>query len=127
MALRLTEQEAAALGLKTNGKKPHKHHAEKTEVHGVKFPSRRQGNYYAQLVLEKRVGAVLWFAREAIFDLPGGIHCRIDFIVCRPNIPGTPEAGHYIEIVDAKGQRLKEWIRNKKQLEALNPITILEV
>lgn len=124
--LRLRARDAAKLGV--NGvKTPHKHGAERTVVYGVSFASKREAQYYAQLVLEKRVGAVLWFARQAIFDLPGGVHCKLDFIVCRPNTPGQPEHGYYIEIVDPKGQRTKEWIRNKKQLEALNPITIREV
>jgi len=96
----------------------HKYNAIRTEIDGIKFSSKKEGAHYSKLVLLKRSGSVLFFLRQVPFHLPGNIRYVIDFV----EFWGNGE----IVFRDIKGHKTKEYIRNKKLVEALYPITIEE-
>lgn len=96
----------------------HKFNAVRVERDGIKFPSKKEGNYYDQLKLAKKVGMVLFWHRQVKFDLPGGVTYAVDFQVF--NTDGT------VSYIDVKGHRTKEFIRNKKMVEVLYPVKIQE-
>ena len=89
-----------------------------TERDGIKFRSKKEANYYDQLKLEQKSGWVLFFIRQPKFDLPGGVTYSADFLVFYSD--GSAE------FVDVKGKRTKDYIRNKKMVECLYPIKIIE-
>ncbi len=99
--------------------KPSKYRAKKTRVDGITFASIKEARYYQGLKLRQRAGEVLFFLRQVPFDLPGNTKYRLDFLEFHSD--GTVHA------IDVKGQRLPEYIRNKKQVEALYPVEIEEV
>jgi len=97
----------------------HKFKAQRTELDGIKFASKKEAKYYQDLKLLQQVGEVVFFLRQPRFDLPGGTKYYADFLVFWSN--GTAS------FVDVKGHRTKSYIRAKKQVEALYPVTIEEV
>lgn len=94
----------------------HKFGATRTESDGIKFASKKEARYYEELKIRVRIGEVLFFHRQVIFDLPGKTKYTVDFQEMRAD--GTV---HY---VDVKGMETKEFIRAKKQVEDLYPVTI---
>ena len=97
----------------------HKFNAVQVEYDGIKFPSKREGNRYLELKLLQKTGEVVFFLRQPMFDLPGNVKYRADFIIFW--------AAGFVTIEDVKGVRTKEFIRAKRQVEALYPVEILEV
>jgi hypothetical protein len=100
------------------GRPRHKFKAVRTERDGIKFPSKREAEYYDELKLKVKAGLVAFFIRQVPFHLPGNIKYVCDFLEFHAD--GT---AHF---VDVKGKRTKEYIRNKKMVEALYPIEIEE-
>jgi hypothetical protein len=98
--------------------KANKYHAEIMEVDYIKFRSKKEARFYQDLKAEKHLGAVLYWHRQVAFDLPGNTRYIVDFQVFYKN-------GNVV-YYDVKGRRLKEYIRNKKMVEALYPIKIIE-
>ena len=94
----------------------HKYHATQTIRNGIKFQSKKEARYYDELLLRQKAGEVLFFLRQIPFDLPGGLKYRADFMEFWTN--GT------VKIIDVKGYKTKEFIRNKKMVESLYPIEI---
>ena len=94
----------------------HKYRAKQTIRNGIKFQSTKEAKYYDDLLLRQKAGEVLFFLRQVPFDLPGGLKYRADYIEFWTN--GT------VKIIDVKGYKTKEFIRNKKMVEALYPIEI---
>lgn len=94
----------------------HKFSAERTELDGIKFQSKKEANYYAQLLVRQRIGEVVFFLRQVPFHLPGGTKYVVDFQEFMAD--GT------IRFVDVKGFKTKEFIRAKKQVEAIYPVQI---
>ena len=103
---------------KRQHKKKNKFGAKGGYIDGFYFPSQKEGNYYLRLKKMREKGAVLYFHRQEKFDLPGGITYAVDFQAFFPD-------GH-IEYVDVKGVRTAAFIRNKKMVEALYPVEIIE-
>jgi len=97
-------------------KNKHKYHAEKTEYDGIKFDSKLEGNYYLYLMRLKQIGEVVFFLRQVPFHLLGNVTYRVDFQVFWKNGDITFD--------DVKGAMTKEFIRAKKQVEELYPVTI---
>lgn len=97
-------------------KKPHKYHAEPIVHDGYRFDSKKEGQYYLDLKLRVKSGEVAYFLRQVPFHLPGNVTYRVDFLVFLST--GTHK------YVDVKGYQTKEFIRNKKQVEALYPVKI---
>ena len=90
--MKLTEKEAAALGIKT---KRNKYNAQKTKIDGITFDSRAEADYYAELKLRLRAGEITGYCRQPQFILDAGTVYRADFIVFYPD-------GH-AEVIDVKG------------------------
>lgn len=96
-----------------------KYHNIPTEVDGVKFHSKKEARYWQGLLLARRSGDLLFALRQTPFHLPGGVVYRLDFVEFWAN--------GEIRFVDVKGHRTRDYINKKKQVEALYPITILEM
>ena len=94
----------------------HKFNAVQTVRDGMKFPSKKEANYYDQLKLAQKAGLVRFFLRQVPFHLPGNLKYTVDFQVF--NSDGT------VSFVDVKGVKTKAFIRNKKMVEALYPVII---
>ena len=97
----------------------HKFNAIRTEHDGIKFDSKKEAAYYAELKLRQRAGDVVFFLRQTPFYFPGSGKYVCDFTVFLAD--GT------VEFVDVKGHRTPEYKAKKKQVEALYPIKIKEV
>lgn len=96
--------------------KKHKYSAKKTVVDDISFPSQLEANYYRKLKKWRDDGSLLFFIRQPKFDLPGKITYAADFLEFW-------ESGHVI-VTDCKGMMTKEFVRNKKMIEALYPFKI---
>ena len=97
----------------------HKFSAVRTEVDGIKFGSKKEARYYQQLLFAKKSGDLLFFLRQVPFHLAGGVRYLCDFAEFWKN--------GEVRFVDSKGFRTPMYIAKKKMVEALYPITILEV
>lgn len=96
----------------------HKFHAKPSEVDGIRFHSKKEANYYANLKLAQKSGQLLFFLRQVPFHLPGEVRYVVDFAEFWND--GS------VRFVDVKGYRTPEYIAKKKILEATYPITIIE-
>lgn len=135
---------AAKDGVKANSKRkrlnappgdqrPHKYHAQPTEVDGIKFPSKAEAAQYEKLKLLHQAGDVAWFCRQPRFVLPGGVEYVADFIVCYVVLTVSDDYGKpvmqdlHIEIQDVKGFKTPEYRLKKKQVEAIYGVKIVEL
>ena len=100
---------------KYNAKEAKRHWGDGTEI---KFQSRKEAAYYDTLLLAQRTGRLVFFLRQVPFHLPGNVRYTCDYLEFW-------EDGE-VRVVDVKGRKTKEYIRAKKQVEALYPITITE-
>lgn len=94
----------------------HKFHAKPTEFNGIKFASKKEAEYYRQLLIRQRIGEVLFFLRQAPFHLPGEIRYIVDFVEFLAD--GT------VHFVDVKGMETPIYKTKKKMVEAIYPIEI---
>ena len=79
---RAREQAAAQLGLEhRKAKRRSKYNAERTQVDGIWFDSKREAERYSELKLLRQAGEIQHFHRQVIFDLPGNSTHRVDFAV----------------------------------------------
>lgn len=85
----------------------------------IKFASQKEARHYDDNLLSIKSGDLLFQLRQVPFHLPGGIKYVLDFLEFW--------ADGEVRMVDAKGRRLPEYIRNKKLVEALYPVEIIEV
>ena len=97
----------------------HKYHAQRTEVDGIKFASKKEARYFGQLRLAQKSGDLLFFLRQVPFHLPGGGRYVCDFMEFW-------KSGE-VRVVDVKGFSTATYKAKRKIVEALYPITILEV
>ena len=97
----------------------HKFNAQRTELDGIKFSSKREAQYYQELQFAVKSGDLLFFLRQVPLHLPGGVRYCIDFVEFWKN--------DEVRFVDTKGFRTPMYIAKKKMVEALYPIKILEV
>lgn len=81
-----------------------------------KFPSKLERNYYDILKIRQMAGEVIYFHRQPLFDLPGGVSYRADFQVFLSD--GT------IEYIDTKGVDTPMSKAKRKMVEAIYPIEI---
>jgi len=94
----------------------HKFNAKPVTYDGIKFQSTKEGNYYLQLKMRVKCGDVIFFLRQVPFHLPGNTKYTVDF--------QEFHSDSTVHFVDVKGMKTKEFIRNKKQVEALYPVEI---
>lgn len=104
--------------MKGSGRLRHKFKARQAVRDGYKFHSQKEARYYDKLVLARKSGDLVMFLRQVPFHLPGNVVYRLDFMEYWAD--GT------VRCVDVKGHRTKEFIRAKKQVEALYPVEIQE-
>lgn len=97
----------------------HKFNAKPTVYDGIRFDSKKEGNYYMDLRLRIKAGEVIFFLRQVPFYLPGGGKLVLDFLEFHAD--GT---AHF---VDVKGVKTESYKFKKKQVEHLFPIEIEEV
>lgn len=90
----------------------------KVEIHGHKFDSKKEANYYLYLLGEQQADRVTMFLMQAPIALPGGVKYIVDFVVFRAD--GT------VEWIDVKGMRTDVYKLKKRQVEELYPLTIVE-
>lgn len=128
MSIRLTEAEARRLGLLPDPK-PSKYRSRFVVVDGIKFRSQKEAAHYRGLCFGREAGTVKWFLRQVPFHLPGGVKYLADFVVVRPlswdGVETDPTAC-VVQVVDVKGYRTAAYKRNKKMVEALYGIEIIE-
>lgn len=99
-----------------------KYNAKKTKVDGITFDSIKEANYYSNLKLRQRLGEVLHFHRQPIFDLGGGVKYRADFQV----FEGGTNGEAIVRYIDVKGMKTPAYKKAKKQVEALYSVEIEE-
>jgi hypothetical protein len=99
--------------------KKHKFNAVSTVVDGIRFGSKREANYYRELMLLKKAGEVVGFFMQVPIRLPGGIIYRMDFLVFYED--GTCKG------IEVKGYETPEWKIKKKQVAEIHPWIDLEV
>jgi len=101
------------------GSPRHKFHAIRCEMHGKKFSSKAERNFYVKLLEKTTSGDVLFFLRQVPFELPGGVKHFIDFEVFFAD--GT------VEFVEVKGLDTPMGKAKRKMVEDLYPIKITVV
>jgi hypothetical protein len=97
----------------------HKFKAKPTEINGIKFSSQKEAKRYGALKMLQNIGEILFFLRQIPFHLPGNVKYVCDFLIFWANGEVTIE--------DVKGFKTESYKAKKKMVEALYPITILEV
>lgn len=106
------------IGTDTNRPK-NKYNAVKTEINGIAFDSKKEADYYSNLLLLKKAGIVESFVMQKDFTLQDAFtrengerikatRYRADFVVRYKN-------GHE-EVVDVKGMKTRVYINKKKML-----------
>lgn len=98
------------------GKARHKFGAIRTELDGIKFPSKLEAKWYEHFKLKQVAGEVLFFLRQVPLHLSGGVRYVIDFLVF--NVDGS------CRFVEVKGFDTAMGKMKRKLAEAAYPITI---
>jgi hypothetical protein len=96
----------------------HKFHAIPTELDGIRFASKKEAQYYADLKLRQAAGIVLFFLRQVPFHLPGNIRYVCDFAEFL--------ADGQVRFVDVKGYKTDMYKLKHKQVKAVYGVTIEE-
>jgi hypothetical protein len=96
----------------------HKFNAVQTVADGIKFSSKAEARYYAELKIRQQAGEVLFFLRQVPFHLPGNVRYVVDFVVFCAD--GT------VHFKDVKGMKTESYNAKKRMIEALYPISIEE-
>lgn len=114
---RFSSQDVARMELE---KVPYsKYKAQRVEIDGIKFSSKKEGKRYQELKALQHFGDVKFFLRQTPFYLPGGVKYLLDFLVFWTNGNITYE--------DVKGFKTPTYKLKKKMVEALYPILIIEI
>ena len=102
-----------------------KYNNKKTWVNGICFDSKKEGDYYLDLVTLLRTRQIKGFCRQPEFILVEGntaeraITYKADFIVF--NLDGT------CEVIDVKGYESQTWLRTYKQFRLKFPELELKI
>lgn len=96
----------------------HKYNAIPTSYDGIRFDSKKEGQYYLGLKLRVKAGEVVFFLRQTPLHLPGGVKLVVDFQEFHED--GT------VHFIDVKGFKTEQYNAKKRMVEALYPITIEE-
>jgi hypothetical protein len=100
-------------------KRRSKYGAQRTQVDGVWFDSKREARRYIALKMFHKAGNVAWFCLQPRFILPGPVEYRADFLV--KWLSGR------VTVEDAKGVRTKTYRLKKRQVQAIYGVEIKEV
>jgi hypothetical protein len=97
----------------------HKYGAKRCTSDEIKFPSQLEKNYYHKLKRLQQEGSLLFFLRQPLFDLGGGVTYRADFV--------EYWSDGKVRFVDCKGVDTKDFIMKKKLVESMYPHIEIEV
>ena len=100
-------------------KKKSKYNANKVEVDGIKFDSKKEADFYNELKLRLSAGDIKGFCRQAEFILANNTRYKADFIVF--NNDGTSD------VIDVKGFKTDVYKLKKKLFEDKFKLKIKEV
>lgn len=104
-------------------KRPHKYGAKAVVIDGIRFPSQRQGNRYAELKLLARAGEIMELELEV--DIPFTWDGKVIFNY-RADFTYFDRRCHKV-VEDVKGVRTEVYKLKKKLIEAQHGIKIVEV
>ena len=93
----------------------HKFHAKPTQYKGIRYHSKREAQYAAQLDLRVKGGEVLFYLRQVPFQLPTSIY-RLDFMEFW--------ADGSVHLVEVKGMETPLGKLKREQVQALYPVEI---
>lgn len=96
--------------------RPSKYGAKPMVSNGIRFDSKREARTYERLLLMKQAGEVRSFNRQVIYDLPGGVIYKLDFLV----FFADGRVAHW----DAKGVETKEFRIKRKLVRAEHGVEI---
>ena len=116
MSQRINLKAYKALENKLKNKSKYK--AIPTVIDGMRFASKREGQFYTALKLLKEKELISYFLMQVPIRLPGNIKYVCDFVVFYPD--------GIVRYIDAKGMKTQVYTIKKKQVEALYPIIIEE-
>lgn len=97
----------------------HKFHAIRTELDGIKFPSKLEARCYEDLKRRKLSGEVLGFLRQVPIHFTSGIKYIVDFLVF--NVDGT------CRFLEAKGFETATYKLKRRMMAQEYPWIPLEV
>lgn len=100
-------------------KAAHKFHAKPTTINSIRFDSKLEAKYYAQLLLLKRAGEVIGFLRQVPLHFECGSTYRLDFLVFLAD--GSCQA------IEVKGMETPEYKIKKKLIDLEYPWLDLKV
>lgn len=103
----------------TASTKKSKYGANKVEVDGIKFDSKKEADYYSELKLRLIAKDIKGFCRQPEFILAPNLRYKADFIIF--NNDGTSE------IIDVKGMQTQVYKDKKKVFEDKFNLKIVEV
>lgn len=96
MSMKITSSQYKKLAIRC-----HKYNAKQTIIDGIKFPSKKEANFYQTLKIRKANKEISGFHRQVIFDLPGGIKYLCDFMIIYYQ---SMTKDSCIEYIDVKGR-----------------------
>ena|ERR1700722_19227856 len=96
--------------------KKHKYNAKQTIIDGIKFPSKKEAEYYKDLKIQKQNGNIEYFLRQVPFHLPGNIKYLCDFMIV--------DVCNRIHFIDVKGRDTPMSKLKRKQCEQIYGIEI---
>lgn len=99
--------------------KKSKYGANKVEVDGIKFDSKKEADFYNELKLRLLAGDIKGFCRQAEFVLAPNLRYKADFVVF--NSDGTAD------VIDVKGFKTDVYKLKKKLFEDKFNLKIREV
>lgn len=125
--IRLSADQAGALG--QSGKKPGRgrYGAKKTVVDGITFDSKAEARRYGELMMMRRAGEIYDLEIHRLYPvfLNGKWVCDYTADFCYRRKPGHERV---VEDVKSKGTRTaRDWPLRKRLVEAAHTITITEV
>ncbi len=97
----------------------HKYNAKPTVTHGIRFDSKRESQYYDNLLLRVRGGEVIVFLRQVPFHLPGRTRYVCDFLEFHSD--------NTVHFVDVKGMETQSFKAKKRMVEDLYAPIEIEV
>lgn len=99
--------------------KPHKYNAKPTEYNGVRYDSKREARYAAELDAKMHAGEVVGWLRQIGLHLPGRTRYIVDFMVFY--------ADGRVQAVDVKGMETPMWRLKMRQAQECYPWLPIEV
>lgn len=101
---------------------PRKYRNKPTDYNGVRYHSKAEARFAADLDILQKHGAVAHWLRQVPFDLPGGTVHRVDFLVFYPPVEGEP-LGHW-ELIEVKGRETPIGALKRRQVQEIYGVTI---